>query len=135
MRFEIKTKIPDGYEPTGEFRPPKRSDGYFLTEDGQLVLDTHNWHWLPLVGCRLILRKKWTPPKCLPEGIWLYQAHRSNTPEPDGWYVSSTEPDVWEDGYAIRGGSDNNCPAKRFVGACGEEFIPPPVQKIQVRHG
>lgn len=51
MKFEIEADIPDGYEPTGEYRDPGHGE-WFLTEGGAIG------RGLNAGRARLILREK-----------------------------------------------------------------------------
>jgi hypothetical protein len=83
MRFEIEADIPDGYEPTGEFREPAAKE-WFISEFGGL-------EFLPCpkdgdYGDRIILRRK--PWRAEDEGRY--------------WFISGTGEAVPNEEYGFR---------------------------------
>jgi hypothetical protein len=51
MKFEIEADIPEGYEPTGEYRVPGLGEYYLFSDKAALSN-------LNLLSCAIILRKK-----------------------------------------------------------------------------
>jgi len=79
MRFEIEAEIPEGYEPTGEYRLGMQGDSW-LSVDGSVGR-----------GCaetlRVILREKWQWP------AWLKVSHI--TFDSEYWYSCSGSYVIW----------------------------------------
>ena len=115
----VDLDVPEGFELTGEYRTAIH-DEYYL-------IDNH------LVGCCLIntrsdkypiLREAWKPPAWLPNGCWVYKFY-------DDWFVSTTEPQPFGvESYR----SPSNFVMLELFRLFGGEFMPPPVNKIQVKH-
>lgn len=102
-KITIDVEVPDGYEPTGEYRWPNPNEP-FLAYTGNVVTmpigDTVGRR-----GNRIILRKKWAFPAWFPNGRWLVYRYGS-------WYVGDRE-------------LNSGLMAERVWEFHGEIFVPP----------
>lgn len=127
--LEIEFNVPDGYEFTGEIRPPKKGEPNLTLENrrnlesGIFNVAGHDFD----LESRIILRKTWEAPSWIPDGVWVYR-HAAL-----GWCISKTEPvdsKVAEGHYIVRYGKFVCLqPLMDIVG----EIPMPPVNKVQVK--
>ena len=121
----MEVDVPPGYEATGEYRAANVGEIYMGAHE-PVVFQTNAMGVWP----RIILRPKWQPPACFPEGTWLYQCFG------DYWYLSNIEPPphLFNSTWHIR--RDDALPAPDFAAFHGEKFTPPEgVTTIQVLRG
>lgn len=126
--FQITADIPEGYEPTGEFRTPK--EGEYSISTGGCRHGVHKWSEDGNSGPRVILRKAWHPPKCFPNGAWVYKGYKSF----DWFVVQGFKPrEIGNSGRYQ--GNGTGVEADRLAALFGETFTPPEhTNCIQVKH-
>lgn len=112
-------EIPCGFEPTGEYRQPRKGETYLNPCNTTVVnaLDDYS-------SCRIILRKTWQPPSWIPNGYWIYRASLVS------WRVCRTEP--IECGVGRWNGVDSLSAHTLASFYDDKEFVPPTHSKIQV---
>ena len=115
----MELDVPDGYELTGEVRPPRRGEPNLTLPGSKFNVAGHDFD----CESRVILRKGWEAPAWVPEGCWVYWSA-------DGWYASLDEP--------VENGIDTGVyGAKRvlfkFLGGSYNFSAPKRLKKIQVK--
>jgi hypothetical protein len=114
--------VPEGYELTGEFRPPKQGE-QVRCDDGRVIAAPHDF-----CAPFFILRRTWQPPAWIPDGVWVYRMYQ------DAWFITNMEPITRDGHYTMR--HDVNAvavDANSLAGLHNDTFTPPPVNKIQVK--
>ena len=120
----VEVDCPAGYELTGEYRVPRKDEWYLCGGIAQQC-EGHDYRY----ATYFILRKLWQPPSWLPDGCWCYK----NTA--NDWYVTDKEPLPELDRVRkCTAQSDALCfSANALAKLHGETFVPPPVDKIQIK--
>lgn len=117
----VTVDVPDGYELTGELRPPKAGEISLMWGN---PISFYKWNEDASAPC-FILRKAWIPPAWMPEGYWLYKAA-------DGWYISKTEPEKIGDHFAVSGKDGGSLCKLTHTGAHAVNSLS--ILKIQIKH-
>lgn len=94
--FEITADVPEGWEVTGEYRPPRKGDQYLRPMDRRV--EVAGWDFDN--DC-IIIRPAWQWPEFIRPGWWLSHNCYGN------WFLSEKEPKPngvsWEFGCLVIG--------------------------------